>query len=369
MKLGLGPIRVCTTAGQSVTPPDPKLLPEQPCDPGVRELIGSLLFLSRCTRFDISFVIARLPKEIRHILRFVAHTAKWSLKSAVDDWEELRLSTFCDESFGTRCFGGYKVKLTGSRGSSFLIEWASRLQGPQSTSSTESESVEWGRAAKAILPSQKSTGCLSSETSALRSLRGQRCIALGSAKRLVSEARASPSPCRNVFSVNGTASKFAAPGEHNRKRGRHHDQGSLDDATPRTLQNRFGPGWSARGEHHDSHSSMSTHWMEESGRAGRGLLVLVRNRTAAHQTDLHVEVRRMFLLTTGSDFFESSSPVVRKGGARETWHQLSLRTEPRTVKYNVVKCPARQRVNLKTRHLRVWERFSCFVRKAAANMD
>ena len=36
VKLGFGPIRVCTTAGQSVTPPDPKSLPEQPCDPGVR---------------------------------------------------------------------------------------------------------------------------------------------------------------------------------------------------------------------------------------------------------------------------------------------------------------------------------------------
>ena len=63
----------------------------------------------------------------------------------------LRLNTFCDASFGTRCFGGYKVKLTGSRGTSFLIQWASRLQGPQSTSSTESESIERGRAAKATL--------------------------------------------------------------------------------------------------------------------------------------------------------------------------------------------------------------------------
>ena len=180
MKLGFGPIRVCTTAGQSVTPPDPKLLPEQPCDPGVRELIGSLLFLSRCTRFDISFVIARLARfvtrwcewarmEIRQILGFVAHTAEWSLimKSADDDWEELRLSTFCDASFGTRCFGGYKVKLTGSRGSSFLIEWASRLQGPQSTSSTESESIEWGRAAKAMLRVKGALDAMSLETSSL----------------------------------------------------------------------------------------------------------------------------------------------------------------------------------------------------------
>ena len=73
----------------------------------MRELIGSLLFLSRCTRFDISFVIARLArfvtrwcewarKEIRHILGFVAHTAEWSviMKSADDNWEELRLGTF-----------------------------------------------------------------------------------------------------------------------------------------------------------------------------------------------------------------------------------------------------------------------------------
>ena len=32
-----------------------------------------------------------------------------------------------------------------------MIEWASRLRGLQSTSSTESESIEWGRAAKATL--------------------------------------------------------------------------------------------------------------------------------------------------------------------------------------------------------------------------
>ena len=73
------------------------------------------------------------------------------MSSADDGCEELRLSTFCDALFGTRCFGEYIVKFSESRGSSFLIEWASRLQGPQSTSSTESESIEWGRAAKAML--------------------------------------------------------------------------------------------------------------------------------------------------------------------------------------------------------------------------
>ena len=130
LKLGFGPTRVGTTAGQSVTPHDPKLLPEQSCDPGVRDLIESLLFLSRWTRFDLSFVITRLARfvtrwcewareEIRHNLGCVDHSAVWSLimRSADDVWEELRHNTFCDASFGTRCFGGHKVKLTGSRGS------------------------------------------------------------------------------------------------------------------------------------------------------------------------------------------------------------------------------------------------------------
>ena len=102
LNLGFGPIRVCTTAGQSGTPPDPKMLPAQPCDPGGRELIGSLKFLSRCASFDISFVVQQLAglvtrwcewarKETRHIPGFVAHSAEWSLitKSADDDWEEL----------------------------------------------------------------------------------------------------------------------------------------------------------------------------------------------------------------------------------------------------------------------------------------
>ena len=67
------------------------------------------------------------------------------MKSVDDDWEELRVSTFSDGVVRDEVFRRiqYKVKLTGSRGSSFLIEWASRLQGPQSTSSTESESIEW----------------------------------------------------------------------------------------------------------------------------------------------------------------------------------------------------------------------------------
>ena len=54
VKLGFGPIRVCTTAGQSVTPLDPKLLPEQPCDPGVRDLICCSCHAARASIFPLS---------------------------------------------------------------------------------------------------------------------------------------------------------------------------------------------------------------------------------------------------------------------------------------------------------------------------
>ena len=159
-----------------------------------------------------------------------------SRKSADDDWEELKLSTFCDVSSVTRCFGGYNVKLIGSTGGSCLIEWANRLQGPQSASSTESESIGWRRAAKAMLLVK---GALDDcrlepvpcggyvDTDALRS-----------AARHIRKARASPCPRRHVFSYPGAASHFAASGEYNRERGRHHDQGSLGGMSPRTQQNR-----------------------------------------------------------------------------------------------------------------------------------
>ena len=131
-------------------------------------------------------------------------------------------------------------------------------------------------------------------------------------QRFTSEARASPRPRKHLFSFPGAASNFAASGEYDRKRGRHHDQGSLGGTLPGALRNRI------RGQHYDSHSFMSTRRMAKSGGARRGFLVIVLNRTAAEQTDLCAKVRTMFLLTTGSEMFsKSSSPVVRRGGARE----------------------------------------------------
>ena len=78
--LGFGPIRVCTTVGQSGTHPDPEQLPGQPCDPGVREVIGSLLFLSRCTRLALSHAVARPARFVTWVVRVGARrsqTCSW----------------------------------------------------------------------------------------------------------------------------------------------------------------------------------------------------------------------------------------------------------------------------------------------------
>ena len=150
-----------------------------------------------------------------HILGCVAHSAEWCLimKSADDDWEEPRISTFCNASFGTRCFGGYKVKLTGTRGSSILIEWASRLQGPQSMSSTE---------------------CVKEALDAVR-LKPVPCDGyVGNDALRLAAGRGSSAKLRHVRVHAETCFRFVAqlPISLHRVgtteiRGRHHDQGSL----------------------------------------------------------------------------------------------------------------------------------------------
>ena len=72
VKLGFGLIHVCTTAGQSVTPLDPKLLPEQPCDPGMRvhwkfvvpvTLHTLRHFLCHCTTCQICHALVRVGSK------------------------------------------------------------------------------------------------------------------------------------------------------------------------------------------------------------------------------------------------------------------------------------------------------------------
>ena len=88
------------------------------------------------------------------------------MKSADDDWEELTLSTFCDASFCTRCFGRYKVKLTGIKRQFFLDRVRKSTAG---TSEHEFYRVRINRVEtrrQSDAACQGSTGCLSLATSA-----------------------------------------------------------------------------------------------------------------------------------------------------------------------------------------------------------
>ena len=72
----------------------------------------------------------------------------------------------------------------------YNVEWASQLRGPQSTSSTESESIEWGRAAKAIL---RVKGAL--DACRVKPVPCDGCVDNDALRqRLLSEARASSCP-------------------------------------------------------------------------------------------------------------------------------------------------------------------------------
>ena len=117
-----------------------------------------MLFLSRCKRFDISFVIARLAsfvtrwcewarKEIRHILGFDAHTAAWSL-----DHEKCgrRLGRAEAQHF-LRCVVRHEMfRKTQSQADGVEKQPLLDRVG-KSSAGPESESIECGRAAKATL--------------------------------------------------------------------------------------------------------------------------------------------------------------------------------------------------------------------------
>ena len=131
---------------------------------GVREVLVSFVVLVKlhalrpfpccCKACKICQSVVRVGSKRNQINSgFVARFAEWSLvmKSAGDDWADLRHSSFCGESLGTRCFGRCKIRLSGSRSNSFLTELACLLQGPLRTSSAKAEAIECRRAARATL--------------------------------------------------------------------------------------------------------------------------------------------------------------------------------------------------------------------------
>ena len=117
-----------------------------------REAVGSLIYLSTCTRPDINFVVSKLSQHfaeptlehwstVKHVLRYLKGTAEQELCFKRNETEKLGLRVYSDADWASdvtdrRSTTGYCVSL--SEGSS-LISWKTRKQPTVALSTCEAE--------------------------------------------------------------------------------------------------------------------------------------------------------------------------------------------------------------------------------------
>ena len=106
-----------------------------------REAVGTLLYLSTCTRPDLSYVVSNLSrhfaeptdehwKTVRHVFRYLKGTMNQGLTFTQDDTNSLGLRVFTDADWASdasdrRSTTGYCVSLSQGNG---LISWKTRKQ-------------------------------------------------------------------------------------------------------------------------------------------------------------------------------------------------------------------------------------------------
>lgn len=139
------------------TPCEPKLMytenAEKMQEPRkYREAVGSLIYLSTCTRPDISFVVSKLSQHfsdpsiehwntVKHVFRYLKGTTEQGLYFRRNDTEKLGLRVYSDadwasDSADRRSTSGYCASL--NEGSS-LISWKTRKQQTVALSTCEAE--------------------------------------------------------------------------------------------------------------------------------------------------------------------------------------------------------------------------------------
>lgn len=116
-----------------------------------REIVGSLIYISTCTRPDITWVVSNLSRNLdkptyedfitsKHVLRYLKGTIKYELKFSCNSNKQLSLSAFCDSNWGNsedrKSTSGYIFNLMEG---SAPISWKTRRQPTVALSTCESE--------------------------------------------------------------------------------------------------------------------------------------------------------------------------------------------------------------------------------------
>jgi hypothetical protein len=142
--------------------PEVKLVPGKEIDKRYpfRELIGSLIFLSKCSRPDISFAVSRLAqfmqgydeshwKAAKYVLRYLKGTSAMGI--TYPNCHELKLLGYTDADYA-----GDHVTRKSTTGAimllnSSLISWTSQRQPCVALSSTESEYIAIATGARELI--------------------------------------------------------------------------------------------------------------------------------------------------------------------------------------------------------------------------
>ena len=134
-----------------------------------RSFVGSLLYLARASRPDISCAVARLArcvsswaakddKALEQLVGYIGATSGHALRSRVDVrdlrgklWLELWVDADHAGEAGRRSTSGWVLLLCGENGTHMPIDWASRGQAVVARSSGEAETVALHEALRSIV--------------------------------------------------------------------------------------------------------------------------------------------------------------------------------------------------------------------------
>ena len=127
-----------------------------------RSKVGSISYLSQCTRPDIAFAVNKLCRHLHnpnkhcfralnHLIHYLAGTPTLGIRYSFGENTALRLEAYADASYGgedeaqAKSHHGYLIYFAGG-----IVDWSSTLQSTIALSSAESEHIAAFHASRSI---------------------------------------------------------------------------------------------------------------------------------------------------------------------------------------------------------------------------